>query len=288
MDRLGVGPSVLRKRNPRLIYAHLYGFRPDGSSIYRDRAGHDINYLAVSGILSLLGRKNEVPAPPVNILGDFAGGGLVCAVGILLALLFRNATGQGQVVSANMVDGSSYLATFMRQQLPTENCRRPRGENLLDGGAPFYEVYETKDGRFVAVGAQEPQFYERFLQGIDISPDSLPDQWNDRDQWPRVKEIFAAKFKTKTQKEWRAIFDHVDACVTPVLNMDELEPPFQPLVELSQSASLDVKDQEPFPVLTKGFGGDDVLREWLPTIAGENIIVHANTKIVSQKDRAKL
>ncbi|KIY00150.1 uncharacterized protein Z520_03835 [Fonsecaea multimorphosa CBS 102226] len=284
MARLGLGEETLRKLNPGLIYAHLYGFRPDG--MYGRRAGHDINYLALSGVLSLLGRKEEVPAPPANILGDFAGGGLVCVVGILLALIHRNSSqkrsqeggshgqgqgqGQGQVVTANMVDGTAYLATFMRQQQGHPNNDLPRGENLLDGAAPFYEVYRTRDDRFVAVGAQEPQFYANLLAGLGLRHGedgnggrrALPAQW-DRAAWPRMKALFARLFAQKTLDEWRAVFDHVDACVTPVLNMDETEMPFRPLVELSGSPSLDVEVQESYPELKKGEGSEDVLRDWI-------------------------
>ncbi|KIW96444.1 uncharacterized protein Z519_03513 [Cladophialophora bantiana CBS 173.52] len=284
MARLGIGPEILCKLNPRLIYAHLYGFRPDG--VYGKRAGHDINYLAVAGILSLLGRKDENPAPPANILGDFAGGGLVCVTGILMALLHRQASGRGQVVTANMVDGSAYLATFMRQQQGHQNNDRPRGENLLDGAAPFYEVYRTKDDRFVAVGAQEPQFYHHFLAGLELQDKGLPEQW-DRTEWPRMKELIGRRFKQKTMDQWREIFDHVDACVTPVLNMDETEAPFRPLVELSDSPGLDVEVQESYPELKKGAGSEEVLEEWVPEVKG-SIRIDPASKLLSLKRDAKL
>ena len=287
MDRLGLGPDVLCKLNPRLIYAHLYGFRPDG--MYGKSAGHDINYLAAAGILSLLGRKDENPAPPANILGDFAGGGLVCVTGILFALIHRQATGKGQVVTTNMVDGSAYLATFMRQQQGHPNNDRPRGENLLDGAAPFYEVYKTKDERFVAVGAQEPQFYRSLLKGMGLEGREMPEQW-DRPRWAETKRLFAETFKQKTMDEWRGVFDGTDACVTPVLNMDETEEPFKPLVELSGSPSLDVSEQESYPELKKGEGGEDVLRDWIPQSSGL-IVVDPDSKLLSmkhQKGAAKL
>ncbi|EXJ73085.1 uncharacterized protein A1O5_04234 [Cladophialophora psammophila CBS 110553] len=284
MARLGIGPETLCKLNPRLIYAHLYGFRPDG--IYGKRAGHDINYLAVAGILSLLGRKDENPAPPANILGDFAGGGLVCVTGILMALLHRQASGRGQIVTANMVDGSAYLATFMRQQQGHQNNDRPRGENLLDGAAPFYEVYRTKDDRFVAVGAQEPQFYHNFLAGLELQDQGLPEQW-DRAEWPRMKELIARRFKQKTMDQWREIFDCVDACVTPVLNMDETEVPFRPLVELSDSPGLDVEVQESYPELKKGAGSEEVLEEWVPEVK-RSIHIDPASKLLSLKRDAKL
>jgi len=283
MSRLGLGPETLRQINPRLIYAHLHGFRPDG--MYGNRAGHDINYLAVSGILSLLGRKGEKPAPPCNILGDFAGGGLVCVTGILMALLHRSVTGQGQVVTANMVDGSAYLATFPRQQLGHMNMDKPRGENLLDGAAPFYEVYETKDGRFVAVGAQEPQFFSLLLKGLELNEKDVPKQW-DRERWPETKAVFTKVFARKTMAEWRAVFDDTDGCVSPVLEMGETERPHKPLVEMSGSPSLNVDVQEDYPELKKGEGCQEVLHEWVPGLE-KAMDVDATSKLLTL-ERAKL
>lgn len=287
MDRLGAGPKVLCERNPRLIYAHLYGFRPDSSSVYAERAGHDINYLAISGVLSLLGRKDEIPAPPANILGDFAGGGLVCVVGILLALIHRSLTGRGQVVSANMVDGTSYLATFARQQLCTPNWNQARGENLLDGGAPFYEVYETLDGRYMAVGSQEPKFYQILLDGLKLDAAELPEQW-DRAGWPMVKQIFRDKFKRKTQAAWRDIFDHSDSCVTPVLPMTEIEKPLQPIVVMSKFSNPQVKSQEAFPLLEKGSGTEKVLADWVGTVANKELGIDERSRILFCSLNAKL
>jgi alpha-methylacyl-CoA racemase len=152
LEKAGLGPEdVMLMLNPRLIVARMTGFRRDGK--YKDMAGHDINYIAVSGVLSLFGRKGGKPYPPGNIVGDFAGGGAMCFLGILLALLARNANGFGQVVEANMVDGSAVLATMPRLGLKTEVWKRERGTNMLDGGAPFYDTYETKDGKYMAVGA---------------------------------------------------------------------------------------------------------------------------------------
>ncbi|KAK5045112.1 hypothetical protein LTR84_010260 [Exophiala bonariae] len=281
MDRLGAGSAVLCQRNPRLIYAHIYGFRPDNSSIYAQRAGHDINYLAVSGVLSLFGRKDEVPAPPANILADFAGGGLVCVVGILLAVLQRSLTGRGQVVSANMTDGTSFLATFARQQLSTPNWNQPRGHNLLDGGAPFYEVYETLDGRYMAVGAQESRFYRTLLEGLGLDYSKLPDQW-DRKSWPTMKRIFEDKFRLRTQAAWRTIFDHTDSCVTPVLSTSEIEKPLQPLVALSECSNPRIELQEPFPLLQKGSGAAMVLSSWLGTTGEASVRVDKHSGILYQ------
>ncbi|ETN36792.1 uncharacterized protein HMPREF1541_09070 [Cyphellophora europaea CBS 101466] len=281
LDRLGVGANVLCASNPRLIYAQLSGYRAD-SLVYGQRAGHDINYLGVSGVLSLFGRKNEAPAPPGNILGDFAGGGHVLVTGILLALIHRSSTGRGQVVRANMVDGAAYLATMPRQHLTQPAWNRPRGENLLDGAAPFYEVYKTADDRYITVGAQEPQFYAQLLTGLGMNSSELPDR-NERTNWPALKTIFANKFKQKTLAEWRAIFDHTDACVAPVLHMDETESPHKPLVELSESPSLDISEQQLFPQLSKNHGAGNLLREWLPRDFRNIVVDDIGSRVLAPK-----
>ena len=285
LDRLDLGPTTLHQLNPRLIYAQLSGYRP--GSFYGDRAGHDINYLAVSGVLSLLGRKGEKPAPPGNILGDFAGGGLVCLTGILLALLYRQISGRGQLVAANMLDGTKYLATFPRQHLTQPAWNRPRGENLLDGAAPFYEVYETKNDRFVAVGAQEPQFYNELVSGLGFDKSSIPDRDN-RENWPILKELFATRFREKTMDEWRAVFDHTDACVTPVLHISETEGPHQPLVHLAVAPSRDVSEQNPFPQLGRGEGCTTVLQQWLPNTSHDQLYIDDDTRVASLVPRSKL
>lgn len=223
LERLRLSPAdVLLKLNPRLIVARMTGFRRDGK--YKDMAGHDINYIAVSGVLSMLGRSGEPPYAPGNILGDFAGGGAMCFLGILLALISRQATGKGQVVEANMVDGSAYLATMPRLALKGPLWNGPRGTNFLDGGCPWYDTYETKDtGKYFAVGALEPQFYSVLLKGLGFQEGhDVPDR-EERGNWPRIRELFAQRFKEKTRSEWEAIFDGSDACATPVLEQAELE-----------------------------------------------------------------
>ncbi|KAL5477338.1 hypothetical protein EMCRGX_G024127 [Ephydatia muelleri] len=167
--------------------------------------GHDINYVAISGILSLLGRKNENPNPPVNLLGDFAGGGLMCVMGILMALLERTRSNRGQVIDAAMVDGCSYLASFLLSSRNPGVIEGLRGTNILDGGAPFYEVYKTSDNKFMSVGSLEPQFYQALLEGLGLSGAHLPGQM-DQEHWPQMKERFAAVFRTKTRDEWTKIF----------------------------------------------------------------------------------
>ncbi|XP_008944114.1 PREDICTED: alpha-methylacyl-CoA racemase-like, partial [Merops nubicus] len=162
MEKLGLGPEVLLQDNPRLIYARLTGFGQTG--IFAKSAGHDINYLALSGVLSKLGRKDENPYAPLNLLADFAGGGVMCAVGIVIALYERTRSGKGQVIDASMVEGTAYLSSFLWKSENLGLWSRPRGENMLDSGAPFYETYRTSDGKFMAVGAIEPQFYDQFMK----------------------------------------------------------------------------------------------------------------------------
>ncbi|KUI71646.1 Isopenicillin N epimerase component 2 [Cytospora mali] len=220
MEKLGLGPDVLLRANPRLVYARMTGFRRDGR--YGDMAGHDINYLAVSGVLGLLGREGEArPAPPVNILGDFAGGGAVLFQGILLALLARRREGGGggggggQVVEGNMVDGAGYLATFPRlgRKLPFGDG--PRGWNLLDGG--------RRRGGYMAVGALEPQFYAALVKGLGLEGQGWEGRRYDRSCWGDMRATFERVFKSRTRDEWEGVFDGTDACCTPVLGYGELE-----------------------------------------------------------------
>jgi alpha-methylacyl-CoA racemase len=219
MERLGLGPDVAQARNPRLVYARLTGFGQDGP--YANMAGHDINYIAISGALSLLGRRGEKPLPPVNLLGDFAGGGMLCALGICLALLERGHSGRGQVIDAAMVDGAAYLSTFVYKFRNSGMWRDQRGTNMLDTGAPFYDTYRTKDGEFVSVGAIEPQFYAALLAGLGLDAAAMPQQM-DQSRWPETAARFTEIFATKTRAEWCAIFDGTDACVAPILNLGEV------------------------------------------------------------------
>ena len=218
MERLGLGPDVAGARNPRLVYARLTGFGQDGP--YASMAGHDINYIAISGALSLLGRKGEKPLPPVNLLGDFAGGGMLCALGVCLALLERVHSGRGQVVDAAMVDGAAYIATFVYKFRNAGMWRDERGTNMLDSGAPFYDTYRTKDGEYMSVGAIEPQFYAALLKGLGLDPATLPPQL-DQASWPATTARFAEVFATRTRDEWCAVFDGSDACVAPILALGE-------------------------------------------------------------------
>jgi len=218
MEKLGAGPEAALARNPKLIYARLTGWGQSGP--YGPMAGHDINYIALSGVLHLLGRKGERPVPPVNLLGDFAGGGMLCALGIALALFERGRSGKGQVIDSAMVDGAANLATFLFGFRAAGLWSDERGTNLLDTGAPFYDTYETKDGKWVAVGAIEPQFYAALVEGLGLDADAMPHQM-DRTAWPQTHARFAEVLRSKTRDEWSAVFDGTDACVAPVLSMGE-------------------------------------------------------------------
>jgi alpha-methylacyl-CoA racemase len=217
-ERLGLGPDVLQARNPRLVYGRMTGFGQDGP--LARRAGHDINYIAVSGALWPLGRVGERPVPPLNFVGDFGGGALFLVFGVLAAVLRARATGEGQVVDAAMVDGSASITTQAHSFLNAGLWREERGVNFLDTGAHFYEVYETKDLNYVAVGAIEAKFYDELLRGLGLEGEVLPAQM-DQAEWPMMKKRFELIFATKTRDEWTEVFGEVDACVTPVLSPRE-------------------------------------------------------------------
>ncbi|RMZ79731.1 hypothetical protein DV738_g3264, partial [Chaetothyriales sp. CBS 135597] len=307
LEKLGFDPTtvLLGKLNPRLIVVRLTGFRRDGK--YSQMAGHDINYLAVSGVLSLLGGPAATPQPPANLLADFGGGGLVAVVGVLLALLHRGgvaANGQGggggggQVVEANMVDGVSYLGTFPRLLTKTPMWDSPRGTNSLDGGSPFYGTYECKDaGRYVSVGALEPQFFDALLRGLDLTLDDICPgglDRNDKRSWPYMRQVFTARFKSKTRAEWESVFDGTDACVAPVLELAEMEKAsydLRPIVGLTASPGhVPQSDQEGAWVgktLDPGEGGEDALDAWLGWKKGKHFDVDANG-IWLQTERSKL
>lgn len=297
LEKIGLDPeSVLLKKNPRLIVVRLTGFRRDGK--YSAMAGHDINYVAVSGVLSMLGASNGPPSPPANILGDFAGGGHVAFTGVLLALIHRSVSGKGQVVNANMVDGVSYLATFPRLLTKVPMWSGPRGTNTLDGGCPYYGTYETKDaGKYMSVGALEPQFYAALLKGLGFKPEELLPAKNlqreDPRAWPYMRELFTQRFKTKTRKEWEAVFDGTDACCAPVLEHKEMEAANydqRPLVELTGSPALPVDIPWLGKALAAGDGGEETLSNWLGWKKGRDFEVqNAQTlAFLVQKEKSRL
>jgi alpha-methylacyl-CoA racemase len=214
-ERLGFGPTVCLARNPRLVYARMTGWGQEGP--LAGAAGHDIDYIAVAGTLYPIGRAGDRPVPPLNLLGDFGGGGMLLAVGVLAALAERERSGQGQVVDAAMVDGAALLATFLYGLRAAGAWQDQRGSNLLDGGAPFYDTYTTADGRHVAVGALEPKFYAELLDRLGLAGAGLPGQY-DRSGWPALRAAFTAAFASRTQAEWVQVFAGSDACVAPVLS----------------------------------------------------------------------
>jgi alpha-methylacyl-CoA racemase len=217
-ERLGFGPEVCAERNPRLVYGRMTGWGQDGP--LAPTAGHDIDYIAISGALSLVGRAGQSPVPPVNLLADFGGGGMLLALGVLAALFERERSGLGQVVDAAMVDGSALLTSFVYGLRATGVWQDARGVNLLDGGAPFYDTYQTADGKYVAVGALEAKFYAELLAGLGLSGDGLPPQ-HDRAGWPVLRARFTEVFLTRTRDEWAEVFAGSDGCVAPVLSAAE-------------------------------------------------------------------
>jgi alpha-methylacyl-CoA racemase len=217
-ERLGVGPEPCLDRNPRLVYGRMTGWGQDGP--YAAEAGHDITYAAVAGALAHIGRAGQPPTPPLNLVADFGGGGMLLALGVVSAVLAARHTGEGQVVDAAMVDGVALLMAPFFMALRTGYFTDERGTNLLDSGAPFYDSYRCADGRYVAVGALEPQFYAALIDGLDLDAGELGHQ-NDKANWPAMRERFAATFSTRTRDEWVAHFAGRDACVAPVNTTEE-------------------------------------------------------------------
>jgi alpha-methylacyl-CoA racemase len=216
MERLGLGPDVCLSRSERLVYARVTGWGQDGP--LAQAAGHDIDYIAVAGVLHPIGRLGAPPPPPMNLIGDFGGGGMLAANGILCALIERQTSGRGQVIDVAMVDGAALLSTAIHGFVAGGSWTDDRAANLLDSGAPFYDVYETADGRYLAVGAIEPQFYAALLKllGLDEPPHQL-----DQARWPAMHERFADAIRTRTLDDWLAAADGLDACVAPVLSLTE-------------------------------------------------------------------
>ena len=217
-ERLGLGPSDCAARNPGLIYARMTGWGQDGPAA--QRAGHDLNYIAGLGVLEAIGRPDGSPVVPLNLIGDFGGGSTYLVVGILAALWERERSGSGQVIDAAIVDGASHLAQAIWSQRGRGLWRDERGANTLDGGAPFYDVYETADGRHMAVAALEPAFYAELLRGLGLADAELPAQ-RDRAGWPALRAAFTAAFASRTREQWTAVFAGTDACVSPVLSFAE-------------------------------------------------------------------
>jgi alpha-methylacyl-CoA racemase len=218
MERLGLGPEVCQARNPRIIFGRMTGWGQDGPMA--KAAGHDINYIALTGALHSMGRAGEAPMPPLNLVGDFGGGGMLLAFGVVCAIVERATSGKGQVVDAAMVDGASALMAMVFGMQASGMWSDERGTNLLDTGAHFYEVFETKDSKFVSIGSIEPQFYALLLHHTGLEGETLPAQM-DSTQWVAMKARLAEIFKTKTRDEWTEIMEGTDVCFAPVLSMSE-------------------------------------------------------------------
>jgi alpha-methylacyl-CoA racemase len=218
MERLGLGPDVCLGRNPRLVYGRMTGWGQDGP--LAKAAGHDLNYIALTGALHAIGRPDSPPPPPLNLVGDFGGGGLLLAYGIVCALLERGRSGKGQVVDAAMVDGASALMAIIYGAHAAGWWQDERMSNMLDGGAHFYDCYETQDGKYVSIGSIEPQFYRELLEKTGLAGEDLPHQM-DRSGWPKLKERLAGVFKTKTRDQWCEIMEGSDVCFAPVLSLTE-------------------------------------------------------------------
>ncbi len=219
MERLGLGPDVLLADNPGIVYGRMTGFGQSGP--YAGMAGHDINYIALSGALHGCGRPDQPPAPPMNMIGDFGGGGMMLAFGILAAIIHARATGTGQVIDCAMTDGSAVLMSMIYSLRADRFWTDNRGANLLDGGAHFYDAYETADGKFISLGSVEPHFYREMLRLVGFSEDPDFVTQNDPAHWPMQKLKLAARIITKTRDDWCAILEDTDACFAPVMSLDE-------------------------------------------------------------------
>jgi len=219
-ERLGLGPEVCLERNPRLVYGRMTGWGQDGPMA--PRVGHDINYISLAGALGAIGRPGERPQPPLNLLGDFGGGGMLLAFGMVCGVIEARTSGRGQVVDAAMVDGTAVLTAMMHGLMACGRWADERGVNMLDTGCPYYEVYECADGGFLSVGPLEPQFYAAALDGFGLADDPvMTTDREDRSNWPAMKERFAAVIATRTRDEWAEAFADLDACVAPVLSLGE-------------------------------------------------------------------
>jgi len=217
-ERLGIGPQICLARNPRLVYGRITGWGRDGP--LAQTAGHDINYIAITGALHSIGRAGQAPVPPLNLVGDYGGGGMYLAFGILCALYERSASGRGQVVDAAMTDGAASMLSIFYGRMAAGAWCDERGVNMIDGGAPWYDVYETADGKHVAVGALEQRFYDELLKRIGLDSGDLPDR-RDRSQWPRLRARLRDTFLQKTRDQWCEILEQHDACFAPVLSLGE-------------------------------------------------------------------
>ncbi|MDI2028767.1 CaiB/BaiF CoA-transferase family protein [Saccharopolyspora sp. TS4A08] len=269
-ERLGVGPEQCWERNPRLVYGRMTGWGQDGPLAHT--SGHDVGYVSLTGMLHLIGRKDGPPQVPANLLGDFGGGAMYLAVGVLAALLEARSSGRGQVVDAAIVDGTAHLGAMLWGFFGSGGWSTERGTNLLDTGAPYYDVYETADGEHISVGALEPKFYAELLDRLELTG-KVPDR-DDASNWPELRATFAETFKQRTRQEWTEVFEGSDACFAPVLSMAEAEQhphlaARQTLVRRDGTLQpapaprfSHTPNPEPGPVATPGAHTEEVLRDW--------------------------
>ena len=271
MERLGLGPDKALEKNPKLVYGRMTGWGQTGP--LAERAGHDINYIALSGVLNAIGRKGGAPLPPLNLIGDFGGGGMLLGFGVTCALLEATRSGKGQVIDAAMVEGASLLAGMFYGLLNGAGLvNETRGDNVLDTGAPWYNVYETKDGKYVSIGAIEERFYQEFLKRMQLAEGEFPQ--HDRAKWPLHKAAFTAAFKAKTRDEWVKVFEGSDACFAPVLSWSEAprhphnraRSAFTSVKRVEQPAPAPRFSRTPAEVLRpppeRGEGGAQALKDW--------------------------
>jgi alpha-methylacyl-CoA racemase len=271
MERLGLGPEQALARNPKLVYGRMTGWGQHGPM--SQRAGHDINYIALSGVLSGIGPDGGRPTPPLNLVGDYGGGGMLLAMGVLAALVNVQRGGDGQVVDAAMTEGAAQLGSIIWGLLATGQWREQRGSNLLDGGAPWYDTYRTLDGQYMAIGPVESRFYAELLEKLGLSAADLPKQ-HDRKGWPRLREAFIRAFLQRTRDEWCAVFETSDACVAPVLAFSEAarhphnlaRGSFVEVAGVTQPVPaprfLGTPSALPEPAPERGQGGAQALRDW--------------------------
>jgi alpha-methylacyl-CoA racemase len=269
MERLGLGPEAALQKNPKLVYGRMTGWGQEGP--LAPRAGHDINYIALAGVLHAFGRKGEAPVPPLNLIGDFGGGGMLLGFGVACALLEAQRSGRGQVIDAAMVDGTALLAAMFSGFLAAGSWSEERGANILDTGAPWYDVYETKDGQHVAIGAIEPKFFAELLARLQLG--DLPAQ-NDRSRWPQMRRRFAEAFRTRTRDEWCRVFEGADACFAPVLAWSEARAHPHSIFRKSYVSIANVAQPAPAPRFSRtpgaigrppperGEGGSQALADW--------------------------
>ena len=269
MERMGVGPAEALKANPRLVYGRMTGWGQEGP--LAPRAGHDINYIALSGILNAIGRHGQSPVPPLNLIGDFGGGGMLLGFGVVCALLEAQRSGRGQVIDAAMVDGAALLAAMFAGFLAAGGWSEARGANILDGGAPWYDVYETADAKYVAIGAIEDKFFAELCQRLQLG--DLPPQ-HDRARWPQMRRRLAETFKRKTRDQWCRVFEGSDACFAPVLSWSEARAHEHSRARAAYAELAKVAQPAPAPRFSRtrpelgrapperGEGGGEALADW--------------------------